>query len=262
MPLTDRYSHTMSFEQLFPVLLSQDESKEPATLPFKFTGGFALSTKKIGFILSAQGVFQMISQIFIFPIISKRLGFLWTFRFVVLAYPLLHFLTPYLALLPEQLRMPGVYFILIWKVTAQTLAFPTIQIMLANAAPSKKVLGALNGAAASSASLCRALGPTLSGAVQSLGLSLGYSGLPWWVCAMIALSGAIESLWMRDSRNKSESGGCQSFALDEESAVGAPLLSSSAVGSELGLETASPVIEQLPCRQSSSSLNLDAPKEG
>ncbi|KAL1625533.1 hypothetical protein SLS56_007280 [Neofusicoccum ribis] len=224
--------HTISFEQLLPVLLSMPKSTEPPTLPFKFVGGFALPTKTIGFILSAQGFFQMIVQIFVFPVVSRKFGPLKTFRAVILAYPFLYTLTPYLTLLPEAMRMAGVLLVLIWKVTAQSLAYPPLAIMLANSAPSKKVLGTLNGVAASSASLCRAFGPTVSGGIQSAGLSLGYSGLAWWTCAFVAIIGATESIWMREVKTrfeKHESEGRSEYEQDEEAGLGEPLLNSAAL---------------------------------
>lgn len=180
------------------------ESHEPISLPFKFSGGFGFPTKTIGFILSSQGFLQMIVQIFVFPIISRKFGSLKTFRAVVLGYPFLYCLVPYLPLLPRNLRMPCVYLVLLWKVTAQSLAYPSLAMMLANLAPSKKVLGTLNGVAASSASLSRAVGPTVSGFVHTAGLHLGYSGLSWWSCALVALIGTLVSLWMDDSQKQDE----------------------------------------------------------
>ena len=198
-------SHTISCEQLLPVLLSLSESRESVALPFKFLGGFGLRTKEIGFILSLQGILQMIAQIFFFPWITMKLGSLNTFRLVIVTYPLLYTLVPYLVLLPHGVRMYGVYLVLAWKVTAQSLAFPSMAIMISNSAPSKRVLGTLNGAAASSASLCRAIGPTLSGLIQSTGLRVGYVGLPWWSCASVAVCGASLSLLMsNDGRNQKQ----------------------------------------------------------
>lgn len=178
------------------------ESDESPHLPFQFTGGFALPTKTIGFILSTQGFIQMFATIFVFPIANRRFGNMATFRFVVLSYPLLYIMVPYLTLLPASLRMPGVYLVLVWKVTAQAFSFPSLAIMLANAAPSKRVLGTLNGVAASSASLCRAFGPTISGLVQSAGLSCGVLGLPWWVNAIVAVGGATLSLFMAEEKRR------------------------------------------------------------
>lgn len=144
----------------------------------------------------------MFATLFVFPFVNRKIGSLATFRLVILSYPILYLMVPYLTLVPTALRMPCIYFVLVWKVTAQALSYPSLAIMLANAAPSKKVLGTLNGVAASSASLCRAFGPTLSGLVQSLGLSVGVLGLPWWANSFVALIGAVLSLRMVEEKRR------------------------------------------------------------
>lgn len=60
------------------------------------------------------------------------------------------------------------------------------------------MLGTINGVAASTASLSRAFGPTVSGFLFSTGLRLGYSGLAWWCSALISIAGAVISLRMSD----------------------------------------------------------------
>lgn len=222
--LTSTPSHTIALEQLLPILFSMPESETPPSGPFKFTGGFALSTKTIGMILSSQGFLQMIAQLLVFPVVTRKLGSLKTFRVVIFLYPMYYCLVPYVALLPKQLRYPGIYLLLIFKVTAQSLSFPSTQIMLANAAPSKRVLGTLNGFAASSASLARAFGPTLAGLVQSWGLNIGYSGLPWWSCALVAVLGATVSTWMKDKKRSSQASGLSRPSHEEDELIVQPLL--------------------------------------
>ncbi|KAK5126126.1 hypothetical protein LTR85_011481 [Meristemomyces frigidus] len=178
------------------------ESNTPPSLPFKFVGGFALPTKFIGGILAAQGFIQMIATMVVFPIVSRRLGSLATYRMVVLSYPLLYLAVPYITLVPAAFRMPAVCVVIVWKVTAQAFAFPSTNIMLANSAPSTKVLGTLNGVASSAASGCRAFGPTVSGILQSAGLSMGVLGLPWWMNAVIAGLGAVLSLFMIEEKRR------------------------------------------------------------
>lgn len=182
------------------MLFSLPESDSPNALPFHFTGGFALSTKKIGAILAAQGFVQMFATLVLFPFVNRRLGSLATYRLVVLTYPLLYITVPYLTLVPASWRMPAIWVVIGWKVTAQALAFPSSNIMLANSAPTKKVLGTLNGVASSAASGFRAFGPTLSGILQSAGLSIGVLGLPWWVTAVVACGGAGLSMFMVEER--------------------------------------------------------------
>lgn len=201
-------SHTICFDQLMPVMLSSPDSQGPISLPFRFIGGFALSTKTIGVIMSFQGVYSMIAQVLLFPIVVGRFGNLAVFRFVALSYPFLHFAVPYLVLLPDRLRMLGLAMCLLVKITAGVLAYPSNAILLTNSAPSMLVLGTINGVAASAASLSRAFGPTVSGLIHSAGLRVGYSGLAWWSSAVVSIIGAIESLWIAET--------CGRFDLNED----------------------------------------------
>lgn len=183
-----------------PVMLSMDDTPHAVALPFQFVGGFGLPSSTIGVIFSLQGVYQMVAQMGLYPMIHRRLGSLRTFRLCALSYPLLYFAVPYLVLLPSRLRMAGLVLILVWKVTAQALAYPSNMLLLTNSTPSPLTLGAVNGVAASSASLARAFGPTISGLIESYGLKLGFLGLPWWAGGLVAALGALESLSMRSPR--------------------------------------------------------------
>lgn len=185
----------MTFDQLLPVFLSTAPPKHPnVELPFKFVDGFGLETKVIGIIMSVQGIYSLLSNYVIVPPVTRKLGSLRLFRIIALTYFGLYFVTPYLVLLPENWRMPAIYVLVVWKCTFSTMAYPSNAILLANSAPSKQVLGTINGIAASTASLCRALGPTLSGLLYSLGLKTGYSGLAWWFSAIVTIVGAYLSL--------------------------------------------------------------------
>lgn len=181
-----------------PIFLSEPISTGPVTLPFRFTGGFGLSSKTIGFMLSVQGVYSMFAQLWLFPFAASYFGTLKTFRFVLMTWPLLYLLVPYLILLPQRLQMPGVYICLLWKITAHVFAFPSNAILLTNSAPSLLVLGVINGVAASTASLARAFGPTVTGLLHSWGLEIGSTGVAWWASGMICIVGALESLWIEE----------------------------------------------------------------
>ncbi|RDL35819.1 MFS general substrate transporter [Venustampulla echinocandica] len=194
--------HTITFDSMLPTFLStpspSGDEIVPIALPFKFVGGYGLDTRQIGVVLSVQGIYSMIATVFLFPIFVRRLGALGLFRLIAISYPVLYITTPYLVLLPDSLRMVGVYVVVIWKCTCSTMAYPSNAILLTNSAPSLLLLGTINGVAASTASLCRAFGPTVSGWLFSAGLSLGYSGLAWWCSALITVAGAVLSLSMTD----------------------------------------------------------------
>ena len=194
--------HTMSFDQLMPVFLSSTPSDQPAQLPFKFTGGFSMSTRTVGLMLSFAGIYTMLAQLFLFPYIVDKFGALKTFRFTIITWPLLYFIVPYLSFLPNHLRIPGAFMCLLWRTTNQTLSYPSNAIILTNAAPSMLVLGLINGVAASCASLSRAFGPTIAGMIHSWALERGYVGISWWVSGLICIIGAVESLFLREVKGR------------------------------------------------------------
>jgi hypothetical protein len=190
---------------MLPVFLSTPETNDALRLPFKFTGGFGLSTKEIGFILSMQGIYSMIATVFFFPFFVRRLGALGLFRVLALSYPFLYFTTPYLVLLPHGVaRTIGIYTIIVWKCTFANFAFPANAILLTNSAPSLLQLGTINGVAASTASLSRAFGPTVSGVLYAAGLKLGYSGLAWWGTGLVTIVGGVISMRMTDQGGRME----------------------------------------------------------
>lgn len=131
--------HSVSFDSLTPVFLSSEPSDDIPLLPFKFTGGFGLSTKRIGFMMAVQGVCSMIAQLWLLPIIVKRIGTLTAFRTVMLVWPLLYLVVPYLVVLPKHFQRIGIYGALLIKIIFYVIAFPSVAILLANAAPSKAV---------------------------------------------------------------------------------------------------------------------------
>ena len=89
------------------------------------------------------------------------------------------------------------------KVTFQSLSYPSLAIILTNSAPSKRVLGTLNGIAMSSASVSRGFGPTVSGFMDSLGDKIGMSGLAWWTIAAVALLGWLPGFALRERTKRS-----------------------------------------------------------
>jgi hypothetical protein len=181
-----------------PLFLSEPISHQKPDLPFKFSGGFAMSTKTIGFMMAVQGVYSMVAQLFLFPFLVRRLGTLKSFRYVMLVWPLLYFVVPYLVLLPTEVQKLGIYACLLIKITFHVIAFPSTAILIANAAPSKTVLGSINGVAASIACLARALGPTVTGFFHTAGLKVGYNGVAWWIGGVVCAIGAFESFWMEE----------------------------------------------------------------
>ncbi|OQU95513.1 hypothetical protein CLAIMM_01702 [Cladophialophora immunda] len=190
--------HSVSFDALMPTFLSEERMQSKPVLPFRFSGGFGMNTRAIGFMMAVQGVYSIFAQFFIFPYMARRFGPLNASRIALTIWPLLYFAVPYLVLVPEHLQKTGIYAALLTKITFQAISFPSNAILLANAVYSKKVLGRVNGTAASMACLARAFGPVVTGLVHTAGLKLGCSGLAWWAGGLVCAAGALESFWMED----------------------------------------------------------------
>ncbi|KAH8698751.1 putative MFS multidrug transporter [Talaromyces proteolyticus] len=189
--------HSVSFDQLTPIVLSTPKSEDIVTLPFHFTGGLGVSTNYMGFMLSVQGIYSLFAQILFVPFALQHLGALRTLRLVLFIWTPLNFVVPYFVLLPSGLQIPAFYVALLGKITLQITAFPATTVLLANAIPSRDVMGSVNGVASSVASLGRALGPLITGYVHTKGLNSGISVIAWWVLGFVTIMGAIESLFMQ-----------------------------------------------------------------
>lgn len=187
-----------------PIFLSTPPSEAAINLPFKFTGGLALSTKTIGYMLAVQGIYSLFAQIFLFPFLVKQLSALWTLRLALFIWPPIYFAVPYLILLPSALQMPAAYVALLSKITLHVCCFPAINILLANTIPSKNVMGSVNGLASSVASLSRALGPSITGLLHSQGLRSEHSIIAWWALGIVCMIGAAESLFMEEPDKKTQ----------------------------------------------------------
>ncbi|KAH6659489.1 major facilitator superfamily domain-containing protein [Truncatella angustata] len=188
--------HTMTYDSLFPTFLSTPHVEKPTVqLPFKFADGLAMPQQEVGIILSVQGIYALLLNVLVVPWAISRFGPLRLFRFLAVGYFLLYLITPYIVLLPtESLRTAGIYVLLIWKCTFANMSYPSNAILTANHAPSKHVLGNINGVAASTASLSRGFAPIIGGMLYSVGLETGYSGLAWWCSALVAVAGAVVAL--------------------------------------------------------------------
>lgn len=187
--------HSVAYDQVLPVFLNypvQVPDESNTHLPFKFSGGFGLTSDKIGTIYATYGIACGIIQFFLFPIFCARFGVLNCYKAATMIFPLVYLITPYSVLIQNtHLRYAFFLFTMLVKGLVVIIAFPCTTIMLTNSASSVRILGTLNGYATSFSGLGRAVGPALTGAVFSIGVQRGYVIAPWWVLAGIAMLGAI-----------------------------------------------------------------------
>lgn len=178
--------HNSAFMHIFPVYLSTPHapSSSYANL-LSFTGGLGLRSSTIGIWLGAFGICGILLQLFIYPRMQARLGTLGVFKVSLMIFPAVYLLAPYLSILPEEgwwswTRWPALGVIVWGQIMARTMAIPSTVILLTEAAPAKNVLGTVHGAGNMLASLARAVGPAVGGAVYAAGVTEGVVGAVWW----------------------------------------------------------------------------------
>lgn len=139
----------------------------------------------------------MFATVVLFPKATRMLGTLRLLRLLAMLYPLLYIITPFVVTISDPLlRTIALAIIIVWKCTFANFAYPSMAMLLANLVPSTRVLGTVNGVSSSTASLARAIGPTVSGLVFTTGFRIGYSVLVWWITAAVTVLAAILSLYM------------------------------------------------------------------
>lgn len=196
--------HNGSFMQLWPLYLSTPTSSAPVKLPFQFSGGLGLSTSSVGYAMSILGFIGVTLQILVFPRVQARYGTMSCYRFSLWVFPIAYSLIPFLSVLPSPTQeyasgpiiWSAVVLLVLIQVIARTFALPSTVILLNNSAPNKQCLGTIHGTGSSLASLSRVVGPLSAAFLFGRGEEIGYIGLVWWTMALVAVGGAISSLFI------------------------------------------------------------------
>jgi len=185
-----------------PVFLNYPEQvpdEHNTKLPFKFSGGFGLTSDKIGTIFTIYGVACGLIQFLVFPPLCSHFGVLRCYRAAAIVFPIVYVVTPYTALIQSPPARYAVFLaILLVKGFVVIIGFPCMTIMLTNSAPSLRVLGTLNGFATAFSGLGRAIGPALTGITFTWGVQRGYVIAGWWLLAVIGAIGAVPPWFMEE----------------------------------------------------------------
>ncbi|EGS18027.1 uncharacterized protein CTHT_0060410 [Thermochaetoides thermophila DSM 1495] len=210
--------HSVAYDQVLPVFLNYPRlppEEAHIKLPFKFIGGFGLSSDKIGTLFTIYGVACGLVQFFLFPKLCARFGVLNVYRAACVIFPIIYFLTPYTALLPTaHARYAFLLALLLAKGFVVIVGFPCTTILLTNSATSLRILGTLNGFATTFSGLGRAFGPALTGIVFSWGVGKGYGIAPWWMLGGIGLVGIIPTIFIVEGEGPSR--GARNVSREEE----------------------------------------------
>lgn len=138
----------------------------------------------------------MFIQFLIFPKVARHYGVLYTFRVVVVAYPILYLVTPFTVLVPEFFRHVTVFLLMLAKLACVIFSFPCSTILLTNTASSLRVLGTLNGVGVSISAIGRAVGPAIVGSAFTFGVKRGYVIIPWWILTLLGILSALPAFWI------------------------------------------------------------------
>ncbi|CAK7568078.1 MAG: hypothetical protein SEPTF4163_006059 [Sporothrix epigloea] len=194
--------HSVAYDQVLPVFLNYPHEKHDANntkLPFKFSGGFGLSSGRIGTMFTVNALVSGFAQFAAFPPLCTHFGPLRLFRFASIVLPFVYMMTPYSTLFENiHLRYAAFMTTFILKGVFSMVTFPCVTIILTNSAPSVKVLGTLNGYATLVSGTGRAMGPALTGAAFSWGVQHGYIITGWAFLAIVATLGAISTFFLKE----------------------------------------------------------------
>ncbi|KAI0400784.1 major facilitator superfamily domain-containing protein [Xylaria palmicola] len=191
--------HSVAFDQVLPVFLNypaQAHTPGNTSLPLFFSGGFGLTSGRIGTIFTLYGVACGAIQFVLFPALCARFGVLRCYRACALTFPVVYLVLPFTVLIEDPgWRHAALLATMVVKAFAVIVGFPCSTILLTNSAASLAVLGTLNGVATTFSALGRASGPALAGLAFSWGVRNNMIGAPWWILGLIAAVGALP-VWM------------------------------------------------------------------
>lgn len=199
--------HSVAFDQMLPVFMHHPRQKavQTQTSLIHFSGGFGISSNRIGLLLILNGIFGMFVQFIIFPPVAKRFGVLTCMKTCTVLFPVIYIVFPFTSLIESDQKQQIIGLLLIaCKCCMTVFAFPCNAILLTNSSASAGTLGTLNGVATSVAEIGRTIGPTMGGLMFNVGVEAGLIVLPWWVMAAIALAAALPVLWMEDRPTPTE----------------------------------------------------------
>ncbi|KAH7928077.1 MFS general substrate transporter [Leucogyrophana mollusca] len=183
-------------------------------------GGLSFSSFTIGIILGVWGVINGIIQIVAFPKLLQRFGprKLYTVAFgcylvTIAAFPLMGFLAKRKGRIDA-----SVWAVLILQLAAYLAAYNgygCIFIFINDGAPSREALGATNGLAQTTASVMRAIAPSVASPLFSLSLekNIANGTAVYWILCAIILAGPGASIRSVATHWELGSGGTVAYLL-------------------------------------------------
>ena len=170
--------------------------------------GFSFSSAAIGAVFTVLGPMQSLTQLLIYPRVSKRKGYLWTFRYCLAMVGVFCMLIPFTFYLSfsRVLVWVGLVGAFVLLVLHRSSAFTTCFVVLNNVC-TDELKASANGLAMSVASLAGVVSPIVGGSLLAWSIDAGFvwpfdHSMMWTFCAAVCAVGWYLVGLMPQSANK------------------------------------------------------------
>ncbi|GAA5986072.1 hypothetical protein JCM11641_005547 [Rhodosporidiobolus odoratus] len=173
-------------------------------------GGLGFPPSSIGTALSLSGLLAVSFQLLLFPPLQKRAGTVPLYRALMALWPVVFALFPVMGYAAKRGDMQAVWGWLCVFLTLKSIAnmsYACNMLTLTDAAPSKRLLGSLNGVAQMGSSLMRSLGPFLASSLFAFSVSHSHllgGQLVFLVMVVVAVVGAASTTALQNKGRASE----------------------------------------------------------
>ena len=172
---TDTVTAAAAYALLAFIAIGYDEILPVFAKTSTKLGGLNLSASQIGVVLITGGVFLLLFQVYIFPLVLKNLGVTKSLRFASLVFALVSLIAPCASVHgvveDEKLKWTVLLLSQVTKIATLAVLFTTV-IMAVNNSCLNLVKGRVNGAATTLAAFARIVSPILHGVVFSASLKV------------------------------------------------------------------------------------------
>jgi MFS family permease len=157
------------------------------------SGGLALNSKDTSFSFTALSGTKLLVQLFMFDKVLLRIGDARrTFRTAMVIYLPYHAIIPFISSVGVQAQLILIIMVMLAFGTCESLGYLSVILMITESQNPKK-LGIAHGFAATFSALARTFAPTVSGALWTWGVTVGWPWIVFFVAGSVSLMGAIAS---------------------------------------------------------------------
>ncbi|GAA5927688.1 MFS transporter [Sporobolomyces koalae] len=166
-------------------------------------GGLGFRESDIGTALSCSGLFAVVFQLVLFPPLQKRFGTVKLYRGLMMLYPIVFSLFPIMSWCAQHRTRSVVWIVMMVFLVLKSLgnmSYACNMLVITDAAPSKRLLGTLNGTAQMCSSVTHAIGPTLASSFFALSVSHRLAGglLVFYFMVLLACVSSASTFWLQE----------------------------------------------------------------